>query len=76
MFAVQGIGLLSLSAEIFNRWGHKVFEWQTVNGDWDGRTASGVPAPNGTYYYIIKAKGKDGKEYFEKGSFSLIRDSK
>ncbi|MES2285611.1 MAG: PKD-like domain-containing protein [Bacteroidota bacterium] len=76
VFAVQGIGLESLDAQIFNRWGQKVFEWHTINGDWDGRTASGVPAPSGTYYYIIKAKGKDGKDYFEKGSFSLIRESK
>ncbi|MDO9185785.1 MAG: PKD-like domain-containing protein [Bacteroidia bacterium] len=76
VFSIQGIGLASLDAQIFNRWGQKVFEWHTINGDWDGRTASGVPAPAGTYYYIIKAKGKDGKEYFEKGSFSLIRESK
>ncbi len=76
VFSVQGVGLISLNAEIFNRWGQKVFEWNTINGDWDGRTASGVSSPAGTYYYIVKAKGKDGKVYFEKGSFSLIRENK
>jgi len=73
VFEVKGTGLKTLDAEIFNRWGQKIFEWHTVNGDWDGFTASGVPSPSGTYYYIIKATGKDGKEYLEKGSFSLVR---
>ena len=50
-----------------------MYEWHTTNGSWDGRTASGVLAPNGTYYFIINAIGIDKKEYFEKGSFSLIR---
>lgn len=74
IFTIPGIGLQSLDAEIFNRWGQKEYEWHTTNGGWDGRTASGVVAPDGTYYFIISAKGIDGKEYFEKGTFRLIRD--
>jgi gliding motility-associated-like protein len=73
IFGVSGVGLATMDAEVYNRWGQKEFEWHTVNGGWDGRTASGVEAPDGTYYFMIKAKGIDGKEYFEKGSFSLIR---
>ena len=33
----------------------------------------GSEVPDGTYFYIIEAKGTDGKEYFKKGGFSLIR---
>ena len=76
VFTVQCIGLLKLDAEIYNRWGQKQFEWHTVNGGWDGRSASGVPASDGTYYYIITAKGIDGKEYSKQGAFSLIRGKK
>ncbi|PJC62537.1 MAG: gliding motility protein, partial [Flavobacteriales bacterium CG_4_9_14_0_2_um_filter_32_27] len=36
-------------------------------------TLSGNEVPDGTYFYIIEAKGVDGKEYFEKGTLSLIR---
>ncbi len=75
VFTVQGIGLKTMNAEIFNRWGEKMSEWHTTNGGWDGRTASGLPASTGTYYYIINAEGKDGKKYFEKGAFSLIREN-
>lgn len=73
VFAVQNKGLETMDAEIFNRWGEKMFEWHTTNGGWDGRTTSGILAPEGTYYYIIKATGIDGKEYFEKGGFTLMR---
>lgn len=73
VFTVDAIGLESMDAEIFNRWGQKEYEWHTTNGGWDGRTASGVPAPDGTYYFIMRATGIDGKEYKEHGSFSLIR---
>nr|MBA3972122.1 gliding motility-associated C-terminal domain-containing protein [Bacteroidota bacterium] len=73
IFTVQAVGLKTMDAEIFNRWGQKEYEWHTTNDGWDGRTASGVPAPDGTYYFMIKATGIDGKEYFEKGSFTLIR---
>jgi len=73
IFGVMAKGLETLDAEVYNRWGQKEYEWHTPNGGWDGYTASGVPAPEGTYYFIIKAKGFDGKEYFEKGSFHLVR---
>ncbi|MES2285618.1 MAG: gliding motility-associated C-terminal domain-containing protein, partial [Bacteroidota bacterium] len=73
VFTVQGAGLKTMDAEIYNRWGQKEFEWHTTNGGWDGRTASGLVVSDGTYFYIIKATGTDGKEYFEKGSFLLTR---
>ena len=73
IFTVTAIGLKTLDAEIYNRWGQKLYEWHTTNGGWDGRSDAGVLAPDGTYYYIIKATGIDKKEYLEKGPFTLIR---
>ncbi|MCB0381566.1 MAG: gliding motility-associated C-terminal domain-containing protein, partial [Flavobacteriales bacterium] len=73
VFTVEGTNLESVEGEIFNRWGQKMFEWKHVKGYWDGKTQSGTDSPDGTYFYIIKAKGLDGEEYFKKGGFSLIR---
>ncbi len=72
VFTVHAVGLKSLNAEIFNRWGQKEYEWHTTNGGWDGRSASGIRASEGTYFYIISAEGIDGKKYFEKGHFALV----
>jgi len=72
-FTVEGTNLKSVEGTIFNRWGQVMYSWDNVRGSWDGRTTSGSEAPDGTYFYIIKALGEDGTEYVEKGGFSLIR---
>jgi gliding motility-associated-like protein len=73
VFMVSGTNLESIEGQILNRWGQTMFEWNHLKGHWDGRTLSGGEAPDGTYFYIITVKGIDGKEYFKKGGFSLIR---
>ena len=73
VFTVSGTNLESVQGEIFNRWGQKMFSWTNIKGYWDGRTLAGSEAPDGTYFYMIKAKGFDGQEYFKKSGFSLVR---
>lgn len=72
-FKVDGVNLKHVEGEIYNRWGQKMFAWDSVNGMWDGKTLSGTDAADGTYYFIIRAEGIDGKEYFQKGTLTLIR---
>jgi gliding motility-associated-like protein len=43
---------------IFNRYGHKVFEANNYQNDWDGTSESGLTIgsgvlPKGTYFYIL-----------------------
>jgi gliding motility-associated-like protein len=73
IFTVTSTGLESLNANIYDRWGLKLYEWDSVSGGWDGRTASGVTCPDGTYYYLMRVIGLDGKERFFKGYFQLNR---
>ncbi|OFZ00066.1 MAG: hypothetical protein A3K10_05645 [Bacteroidetes bacterium RIFCSPLOWO2_12_FULL_31_6] len=67
-FGINGVNITFEEGEIYNRWGQLMFSWSTVGAHWDG-----VDAPDGTYFYIIKAKGIDDKEYLEKGTLSLFR---
>jgi gliding motility-associated-like protein len=74
MITARGLG--SVDAQIYNRWGQKEYEWHTLSGGWDGYTASGVPATEGTYYIILQAVGADkNKTVFPpiKQSFTLLR---
>ncbi|MCO6499905.1 MAG: gliding motility-associated C-terminal domain-containing protein, partial [Vicingus serpentipes] len=73
VFTVKSVNLESIEGVIYNRWGQMMFSWDHIKGYWDGRTLAGAEAPDGTYFYIIQAKGLDGEEYFKKGGFSLIR---
>ncbi len=67
--------LSNIEATIFDRWGNKVFEMTSDKGniEWDGINLYGKEAANGTYFYVIKATGKDSKDYTEKGTVSLYR---
>ncbi len=73
LFFIANEGLTALEGAIFNRWGQKMFEWNTLNGKWDGRAITGVEAPEGTYYCIIKAVGFDGEVHEKQGYFMLVR---
>jgi gliding motility-associated-like protein len=75
IFFLKTANLSEITALIYDRWGNKIYELTTNKGNiaWDGKTQTGNEAPDGTYFYIITAKGKDGQEYNTKGSVSLYR---
>ena len=56
---------------IYNRWGHLVYSWDDPAKGWDG-TINGRPAPEGAYYYVIRALGTDAatNEYMNKISYN------
>jgi gliding motility-associated-like protein len=72
-FRLIGQHLSEVSAQIFNRWGQLIYEWNTPQGGWDGRSNSGIEVPEGVYYYKILAKGIDGQEYEFVGNVTLVR---
>lgn len=72
-FEINTVGVKELNASIFNRWGNKMYEIDSVNGKWDGNTTGGAKAPDGTYFYAIVAKGLDDRNYERKGSVMLLR---
>jgi gliding motility-associated-like protein len=75
IFFVRTANLSEITALIYDRWGNKIYELTTEKGNiaWDGKSNTGKEAPDGTYFYIITAKGKDGASYDTKGTVSLFR---
>ncbi|MFH1321675.1 MAG: PKD domain-containing protein [Bacteroidota bacterium] len=79
IFNVEGVDVLQVEGKIFTRWGQKIYEWNTTQGGWDGRTLAGVLVSEGTYFYILKVKlideisleGVEEKTYT--GTVTLIR---
>lgn len=70
-FIYQNIS--ELNCVIFNRWGKKVAELTKPDSEWKGFVNGGGKASDGTYFYILKAKGTDDEVYELKGTVSLIR---
>lgn len=75
IFRLRASSLKDLYIIIYDRWGNKVYELTSDTGNfaWDGKNQYGKDCAEGTYFYIIKALGKDGQEYDLKGNVSLFR---
>lgn len=73
VFRPRTKGLYELKVWVYNRWGVLMYNWNGVNGSWDGYTTSGVKCPDGVYFYVLEGKGFDQKDYKLKGNLSLIR---
>ncbi len=73
VFQIKSSGLRALSCAIFDRWGLKMYEWNTPEGSWDGKTTSGN-APDGTYFYILHYTDSGNAEHSDKGFLTLFKD--
>lgn len=72
LFSVGSLNMKEFKADVFNRWGQHLYQWNDVDGGWDG-TFKGRICPDGVYVYIIRAKGIENRVYDTKGFFTLIR---
>lgn len=63
--------IIDFECHIFNRWGIEVCSFTDPSQGWDGRYR-GKLVKSGVYFYVINAKGADGKEYKLKGDINII----
>ncbi len=63
--------IVTFECHIFNQWGIELFSTTNPSQGWDGRHG-GRPVPAGVYYYVIKARGADGKNYSLAGDINII----
>ncbi len=71
-FTVEPTNIIEFELIIYNRWGREIFISNNLSIKWDG-TVNENPAAEGTYFYLMKAKGKDRKEFQLHGSITLLR---
>ncbi|MCM1021606.1 MAG: gliding motility-associated C-terminal domain-containing protein [Muribaculum sp.] len=67
--------IVSFNCHIFNRWGQRVCSFTNPSDGWDGKY-KGKLVPSGVYYYVISAKGADGRSYNLKGDINIINEGK
>lgn len=63
--------IISFECHIFDRYGHKMTSLSDPSQGWDGKY-KGKTVPSGAYYYVIKAKGADGKVYDLAGDINIV----
>ncbi len=72
-FDFEPWALSSLYVEIYNRWGVRIYHFNSPKTSWNGKTYNDDNAPDGVYYYHLKAIGEDGYKYENRGSVTLLR---
>lgn len=68
----NGNCITSARAQVFNRYGSKVFESPDYRNNWNG-TYEGKPLPDGTYYYVITIRLINGRQVVVKGNVTILR---
>lgn len=71
IWKVSYSSIIEFECHIFNRNGRKIISLTDPSQGWDGRYG-GKFVPTGAYYYVIKARGADGKEYKLSGDINLL----
>lgn len=68
LFVIRGFGNVTISLEVYNRWGHLVYKSDNYQNDWNGKANTGINVgsendglPDGTYYYVIRTS--DGRKF-------------
>lgn len=72
LWKVSYQSIISFECHIFNRWGKQICSFNEPSQGWDGKF-KGKLVPAGVYYYVIKAKGADGRSYNLSGDINLIK---
>lgn len=71
IWKVSYTSIVTFECNIFNRWGTKMATLTHPSHGWDGKY-KGKFVPNGVYFYVIKARGADGKDYNLSGDINII----
>lgn len=76
-FRVAYRSIVDYHIYIVNRWGRKVYESNDPAIGWNGKI-NGKDAPQGTYYYVIRATGASenggsGRKFEKSGDINLLR---
>ena len=74
VFTFDAINMGEITFTVFDRWGLKMFD-TTASGNvvWDGKNKGGAVVADGTYFYLIVAKGLDGKDYNLQGTINVFK---
>ena len=63
--------IVDFKAAVFSRWGQRIYSWDNVEGEWDGRW-NGHLVKDGVYFLVVHAKGADGKKYNIRKTITVI----
>lgn len=74
VFTIKCNALTYLNCQIYDRWGLLLYEWNGVNGGWDGKNSqNGLAVTDGTYYFLVTYMTVQDKLGIKNGFVQLVR---
>lgn len=67
--------LIEFKCWIYDRHGHEIYHFDDPSNGWDGKKNGKYVKP-GVYFYVIQAKGADGKKYKKSGDINILKTSR
>jgi gliding motility-associated-like protein len=71
VFAIEGLGIVWINCQIFNRWGEKLLDVKNFTS-WDGMY-QGEMVQDGVYLYLVQIKDNKGRIHYIKGEVTVLR---
>ncbi len=72
-FQLISEGLVEVELTIYDRWGQVVDRLDAAAQTWDARNVAGEPVSDGTYFYVLTARGGDGVDHGRTGHITVLR---
>ncbi len=69
---IVGRGIKTFNLSIYNRWGAKIFNTNSVGTNFNGRTPSGEMMPKGSYLLTLEVKDIFGKVHYVKQTLEIL----
>lgn len=66
-------GLTQINCKIFDRWGVQIYEWNDVNGFWNGKNSNDKECIEGVYYYTVSYSLFDSPIKNKSGFVTLVK---
>jgi len=63
----------TFNCKIFNRWGSLIYEFNDLEGEWNGKTTKGEDVVDGVYFYKVTLGYYDGRSEEFQGHITVIR---
>lgn len=71
IWKVSYSSIVDFDCHIFNRWGTQITSFTNPADGWDGKYGGKFVKP-GVYFYVITARGADGKKYKLSGDINIV----
>lgn len=71
VFEIKGVRVKDIVCRIYNRWGEEIYQWQGLEGYWDG-TYKNEKVSDGVYFYLLDVEWMNGKKEIKSGHITLI----